>query len=73
MTKATQQYPFTTETIRFLNRRDGKVMAYGTSMKLMWEIMERLCGAVCEYHDSQIVLDQRALRHWLRERDHRMP
>lgn len=34
-------------------------MAYGESMKLMWEIMKRLRGGVCEYHGSQIVLDER--------------
>ena len=34
-------------------------MAYGESMKLMWEIMKRLRGGACEYHESQIVLDER--------------
>ena len=36
-------------------------MPYGASMKLMWEIMERLRGAACEYHDSQIVPDARVV------------
>ena len=36
--------------------RGGEAMAYRESVKLMWQIMERLRGAVCEYHDSQLVL-----------------
>jgi hypothetical protein len=41
------------------NELGGETMAYGTSLKLLWQIMERLQGATCEYHNAEIIPDKR--------------
>lgn len=34
---------------------NGGTMAYGQSMSLLWQMMERSQGAVCQYHEAEIV------------------